>query len=769
MNLFVRFILIFFAISTFAQQRAIGTWKTYLPYGSANSVAQSDKRIYVGCSKSVFYLDKETQNLSTLDKTNLLSDYDVTKIAYSKSKKTLAITYVSSNIDLIINDEVSKNVSDLKNKITTSSKNINDIYSYADNFYVCSDLGISVLDIDRGEILNTYVVGDTGSVAKVYAVAIDGQFIYAATDQGLKSASLQATNLLDFHSWTNYNSTNGVPKKRFDFVGTLNGDVFAVCEDTVYKKNGNDWQVVFADPLYETVSLFEMDNELFISQWKKGDFLNRLVNLQTLNTIYLTNKNLKTKQTIKDENSIYWAADLWGSLIKMGSSLTNVGENIYPSSPPSESALKLQFKDNTLFVASGGLEPVGNNRYNRDGILYYKDNEWVNLRENNYSVLQDAVDMMDVVYNSSTNKAYYASFYNGLIEYDMSSKQINRYDETNSAIQRTSSADGVRARISAMVLDKSGNLWIYNSYVPKPLIVYTAFGQWASFDFPSISGRVREMIVDKNGKIWFTKTDGNLVVYDPGADVLSATDDKLVTLAKGENNGNLPGTDTWSVCEDLNGDIWVGTDAGIGTYYCTSNVISSNGTVGCDADKIKVERDGYIGYLFSTEVVTAIATDGANRKWIGSKNGVWLISEDGKKELLHFTIENSPLLSNNINDIAINHENGEVFLATENGIISYQGDATIGGEKKGKAFVFPNPVESSYSGPIAIKGLVQDAYVKITDVSGTLVYQGKANGGQMIWDGNGYNGTRVKSGVYIVYSATELGKERNVAKIVVEN
>lgn len=49
------------------------------------------------------------------------------------------------------------------------------------------------------------------------------------------------------------------------------------------------------------------------------------------------------------------------------------------------------------------------------------------------------------------------------------------------------------------------------------------------------------------------------------------------------------------------------------------------------------------------------------------------------------------------------------------------------------------------------------------------MYQGKANGTQMVWDGNGYKGDRAKSGVYIVFSSTEKGKEREVAKIVLIN
>lgn len=149
----------------------------------------------------------------------------------------------------------------------------------------------------------------------------------------------------------------------------------------------------------------------------------------------------------------------------------------------------------------------------------------------------------------------------------------------------------------------------------------------------------------------------------------------------------------------------------------------------------------------------------------------WALVDIGrwKTELLKFTLENSPLPANQITDIEIDDASGEVYIATTNGIVSYQGDAIAHCDDCDGALVYPNPVKPDYSGPIAIKGLAEDAYVKITDATGTLVFQGKANGSQMVWDGKGYNGTKAKSGVYLVFSSTQEGKDREVAKIVLLN
>ena len=175
-------------------------------------------------------------------------------------------------------------------------------------------------------------------------------------------------------------------------------------------------------------------------------------------------------------------------------------------------------------------------------------------------------------------------------------------------------------------------------------------------------------------------------------------------------------------------------------------------------------------YLLETEEVTAAAVDGANNKWFGTKySGIYKISEDGTEELLHFTVDNSPLLSNNILSISINDMTGEVFIGTEKGLISYKSTATEGSEFYTDVYAYPNPVPHDYYGPIAIKGLVNNADVKITDISGNLVYELKAEGGQAIWNGKNFKGERVKTGVYLAFCSDENGDKTYVTKILFIN
>jgi ligand-binding sensor domain-containing protein len=212
----------------------------------------------------------------------------------------------------------------------------------------------------------------------------------------------------------------------------------------------------------------------------------------------------------------------------------------------------------------------------------------------------------------------------------------------------------------------------------------------------------------------------------------------------------------------LKGSVWVGTDNGIGIFNCGD--IASDP---CNAYLPIVNNNGFNGYLFQKETVNCISIDGANRKWIGTNNGAWLLSEDGLTIIHHFTKSNSPLPSDTIMQILIHPKSGEVFINTNNQMVSYRGTATAGKEVQNTIQIFPNPVSSNYNGSIAIRGLVNNAIVKITDISGRLLYQTNALGGQALWNARTIEGQKLASGIYLVFVRDLTGNEKAVGKIVI--
>jgi len=352
---------------------------------------------------------------------------------------------------------------------------------------------------------------------------------------------------------------------------------------------------------------------------------------------------------------------------------------------------------------------------------------------------------------------------------------IASYRDTNSTLQ-VGIGNPTQCQVVGMGFDLNRNLWVLNSLAAKPVNVRTPSGAWKSYSIPGISGAplFGDMTVDSYGQKWINVIGNNaplgsgLVVFNDNGTLDNITDDKARFFSTGPGKGNLPSVDIRAIVEDLEGEIWLGTGRGIAVIYAPSSATTASNY---DAQQILIKQDGINQYLLESEVVTAIAVDGANRKWIGTEaGGLFLMSPDGTEQILNFNESNSPLLSNYIITLAIDDKTGELFIGTNRGIISYMGDA-VRGDKSGcsDVVVFPNPVREGYTGPIAIRGLVPNGSFKITDVSGNLVYEAFSNGTQAIWNGTNFSGRRVQTGVYLIFSTDALGDNTCVTKLLFIN
>ncbi|MGM0407320.1 MAG: T9SS type A sorting domain-containing protein, partial [Bacteroidota bacterium] len=289
---------------------------------------------------------------------------------------------------------------------------------------------------------------------------------------------------------------------------------------------------------------------------------------------------------------------------------------------------------------------------------------------------------------------------------------------------------------------------------------------WYSFNFDSEISNilVSDIIVTENNHKWVILPGNGLFVFDDNNTPDNENDDLYKKLSVVDENGKIISNNVYSIAEDVNGVIWVGTDQGIVVYYNPSDVFETSAFY---AQRITLTVDDVTQHLLNTELISSIAVDGANKKWLGTQNsGVYLVSKDGTEEINHFTEKNSPLLSNKINDVGIDHETGEVFFATDKGLISYRGSATMGSDEFRDVYVYPNPVRENYDGDVTIRGLVSDVNVKITDISGNIVYETTAEGGQATWNGKNFSGKRVSTGVYLVFCSNEDGTKTHITKLL---
>ena len=300
-------------------------------------------------------------------------------------------------------------------------------------------------------------------------------------------------------------------------------------------------------------------------------------------------------------------------------------------------------------------------------------------------------------------------------------------------------------------------------------------GSWLSLNYKELENlpTVAKPLLDSRGWLWITSLQGEPGLFCAKTNKTpfdTADDEKKIWLNKFTNQDGISYDiyQLYAFIEDNNGHLWVGTNTGLFIIDNPENFFK-NGIF----KQIKVPRNdgtGLADYLMSGVYIKSIAIDGANRKWIGTNdNGIYLLSADGLEEIHHFTTENSPLPSNNIESIAIDHNTGEVFIGTNKGMASYTSDATAPEQSLNEKNIhaYPNPVRADYSGNILITGLTADCNVKIVDTAGFLINEGISLGGQYSWNGRNSRGEKVSSGVYYVLTYDSNGNEGVATKILI--
>jgi streptogramin lyase len=747
-----------------AQSVPIGQWNAYLPYNYCVGVAQSDESVFFATPWAVFAVDKADYEYTFLNKVSGLSDAGVRLIRYNRANGTLLIAYENGNLD-IWKDGAVRNVPDLLQSLVPGDKTINHVAFDGENALLATNLGVLLLDMARAEIRFTAFSTDP-----VLSVAVFGDHYYAAS--GRKIRRMERDQLLP-NDWANWQPLGGTGlPANYDTrcLEPFDGRLFADIDDTLrFSSDGWNWQDFAVQdgfsgqtsPFYAPgTTLRSLDTDPngermvlvaggLVAMIEPGGRYWNMFNPALISSPY---------RAVHGGNGQIWIADYFYGALQMDA-YTSAQQRFVPNAPAWITAFDMEVAPNgDLWVASGGTDYI-QPAFNGNGVYRLHNGTWINYNLQTDSVLLDSTvfDFLSVAADPITEEVYFATFGDGPIRFDG-----NGFQTFTGGGTPLRGPGGIGpARCFGVDFDREGNLWAGASLSPTaPVCVRKRDGTWRGFACPF--NNVAKLAVDRNGYKWFTLNPSNLLVYDSGADLDNPNDDRYKTLSP--SNSELPTGEANCLAVDLNGDVWVGTQQGVTIFQCGSNLFDGS----CPGYRPVVTRDDFNRYLLESENVRCIQVDGANRKWIGTDNGLFLVSDDGEEQIEHFTVQNSPLFDNSIACLALNGRTGELFVGTEKGILSYRTTATTGGETHttNLAYAFPNPVRPDYAGPIAIRGLVRDAWVKITDISGTLVYETQALGGQMVWDGNDYNGRRANSGVYLVFSSSTDGQETFVTKLV---
>lgn len=750
---------------------SLGEWRTLQSYRFGTYVTESENSIIYTTGKAIFYLDKEDLSITRLAREDGLAEARIRLIRYHDPTETLIIVYENSVVDLLRNGRFST-LRQIDNFSFSGDKQIYDMF-FGDNniVYLAAGFGVSALSLDDETFLFTTFTG-----VRVEGTAIHDGFIYAATEEGVYRAPNQSVNLNDFGNWDLMGEDFGLPGDYESTAMNVYKDklYFGVNKD-VYRLDGDTATLFFDtdDDREWRLQYLSVGPRLLLAGYRctDGGCGNRqLMLLQEEGVVrrIFAECIINTNYVIEDEFGRIWFGENNTSPRIRFLENRNDGNcnEIEYSGPLTDDNYRLLHDGTSLWVAPSVLDDNFSAQFNFGGAYRFKDGEWDFYNRSNSDVFlgpdgelsgdDDVAAIIDVHYDEVNDRHWFSSAFEGAILWDEEAETGTLFDETNNNLSLSPDAGPGRVRITGAATDEQGFTYFANGLSEDGnfVRVRSPEGEWSALGGDCGINEAILIEIDQFGYIWVahsTNAGSGITVIDHMGTPLDPSDDLCRRITA--NNSELPSNNVRAITTDLDGNVWVGTSQGIVLFECADRVFD---TEICTGRLPIVEANDFGGFLLETEEIRSITVDGGNRKWIGTSGGVYLLSPDGEDQLLFFDQGNSPLLDNIVRDIAIDPNTGTVYFGTELGIISYRDGTTSARETRfaEDLVIFPNPVEPGNTGPISITGLSRDARIKITDLSGKLVDEGTATGGQYVWSGTDYNGRRVTTGVYLVFASS---------------
>ena len=754
-------------------------WNTYFSYNLISAIDNGESVIYFASYNSIFSYDISSNQIEKFDTLNELSGDEISAFYFSEINNNIVIGYSNGFLQIIdLNSNSIINIYDILNKptIPSNKKTINDFFQSGDQLLISTGYGVSIYNLNGYEFGDTYYIGDFATQINVTSTIIHENFIYASSpDLGILRANINS-NLIDFNNWQTiyfgdiqelfYDGENIFFYTNYSIMRINDDEITSILtfENQIININSSDSKfiiitdekcLIYNDQLTQLV--YEIDSEMYSSGFNQG--------------------------IIKD-NYIYIATNEIGVLIINN----NGGDYSYlkPDGPLENDIFSVETLNNKTWVSYGNYTEYFNPYPLKfSGLSNYDENlnSWFNIGKD--SIPELAVNLNNISINPFNNdNVFISSFEGGLLEIE-NLNIIDFYDNNNSGLESLSIDDPLyeSVRISDIEFDQNGVLWILNSRIDSPLKSYNLENNsWNSYDFTEIINDgfqdelgFNDIEVDDYGNKWIAGLRSGLIGFN--------NESGTIQLRKvfSQDQSNMPSSYVKSIAVDNNNHLWIGTIQGLRVLYNTSNFFDTSVVT---TQQIVILEDGIPRELLEQQYISDIEVDGANNKWVATiGSGVFYFSPNGQQTIHHFTKENSPLPSNNINDISINYSNGKVYFATDQGLVSYNTGSISSSENFSNIYVYPNPVRPEFnteSERVKITGLTQNVNIKITDIEGNLVAEAQSNinsryrnfnleidGGTAFWNGKNLRNRLVASGVYIIMLSDLDSYETKVLKLMI--
>ena len=778
-RLFVLFILLL-SCTGFTQNFS-NFWEGHYSYLNIKDVSQGNGKLYAAAENAIFVYDPITLEMETLSTINGLSGEAISQIHYSELYELLVIGYENGLIEIVFdNDDNVLSVIDILEKptIPPTNKRINHFNEYNGYIYISTDFGISVYDLARLEFGDTYFIGNGGSQIRVTQTTIFNDYIYASCldMNGIKKALVASPDLVDFNEWQTIRTRNFLAIEQFDiklYTLQTNRRLFEIIND-------NFTELV----RYDTRPVDVRSNENYL-----------IITRPDMVHIYDINFNLIFEIPINDDFiTEYTSATVIGDVILIGT--TNYGilrvdfnnlsqfTEVHPEGPLLNDSFAVKAGSNNLWLSFGDYSLTYSPSPQRQrGVSHLNGNDdWINIP---YDSVFGASNLNKIAINPfNSNQVFISSFNQGLLEINNDSPTI-LYNEDNSGLESLfipSNPSFKSIRQCASNFDRNGILWTMTGRVDRPLKSYDpSSGQWQAFDFTGLiqdglTGEwgYDEIVIDNNGTKWIGGYRYGLIGFNE-------TNGGTQLKSLNSEDDNMPTSFVTALALDRRNQVWIGTTNGLRVLYNTSNFFNDNNV---QVESIIILDDGVPNELLFQQFVSDIEVDGSNNKWIATiGSGVFYFTADGQETIFHFTKDNSPLPSNNIIDMSIDDASGEIYIATDKGLVSYKSGGTEPQDNFENTFIYPNPVRPTFNiieEKVKISGLSDNVNVKILDIEGNLVaeaesktnlrfrgYNLEIDGGVAFWNGKNLYNNVVSSGVYLVMLYDLDTFETKVLKVMV--
>ena len=735
-------------------------WKLHFSYTNPQALAATPEAVYAIADGSLFSVDRADEQILYWNKSKGLSGTSVEHLAYDKASEQLVIAYADGRIDLLDKHGNVTQMPDLVMKAGAVTSSITCLLAGSQLTYAGTPFGILAINARKGEITDTYYIGEEAASREIQQIVELSDSLYAFSYDTLFSASLR-DNLVDFTFWKN----EQIPFEQVQQAAAWHDRLYILQQDSLYCRLKGQWTLASQEKISW---IHSSDEQLIYYVDGKGVFrMTEEGEPQCLTTYYRANDGVFTQGE-------YWLAQANTGLIRLGSD----GDTYFNTEGlNSNFGYYMTSAHGQVYSCIGGrwasqfLRPGRINIYT--GTEWKGINEWV-IASGAGTV---ALDISSIAVDPKDAGHFYAATYGtGVFEF-RDYKAVKQYSVHNSTLRAVNSTidPAYFTRTDAAMTDADGNLWVLNSTeVGQPLHVLTPSGQWYGLNMYSGGTNIKlttpgAMIADRRNKDYKWMIDqrvepGVIFFYDGGTPT-DGYDDYAIKRNTFIDQDGKTITPEYVRCieQDLNNRIWIGTQQGILLIPDKVDFFSSN-----ECRRIIIPRnDGTrIGdYLLGDEQINCLAVDGGNRMWIGTGNSGLYLIEDDTITVAHFTENNSLLPSNTIQSITIVPTTGEVFVGTDKGIASYRSDASEPQQDMSHAYAYPNPVKPDYTGIISITGLMENTVVNIFDSGGNLICKTRSHGGTAVWDGKDAYGRRATPGVYTALCNAE--KKHTVVKILI--